>query len=113
LCLGPCSKTASKFFVRELPIDDIFGATAFPVWDELIINNGTSQGIYYTIYGNTPNRTVIFEYYATRRQQPEQYCHFQILFFEANPGVVQFIYLDVPYKGKSAIIGVQGKSSYE
>jgi hypothetical protein len=79
----------------------------------LEINKGTSEGIYYTIYGNTPNRTVVFEYYATISGEKEQYCHFQILFFEANPGIVQFIYLDVPGDGKSPAIGVQGKSSYE
>ena len=79
----------------------------------MVINNGTSQGIYYSIYGNTSNRTVAFEYYTTLTHHIEQYCHFQVLFFEAKPNIVQFIYLDVPDADKSATVGVQGKTRYE
>jgi hypothetical protein len=35
------------------------------------------------------------------------------LFFEAKPGIIQFIYLDVSDGGKSAFVGVQGKIVYE
>lgn len=75
----------------------------------MYILNGTSQGLYYAIQGNVPNRTVVFEYYATPYRYREQYCHFQVLFFEANPGVVQIIYLNVPDSNISVTIGVQGK----
>jgi hypothetical protein len=88
------------------------GAHAFPLWEDSIVDSRTAQGIYYTIYDSTPNRTVVFEYY-TRRSLRNEYCHFQVLFFEANPGIVQFIYLDISESCKSATIGVQGKSSYE
>jgi hypothetical protein len=87
-----------------------YGTTAFPVWGNLYIENQTSQGIFYNIYGNKNNRTVVFEYYVTRYGPVKQYCHFQVLFFQAKPGIVQFIYLDVSDGGKSAIVGVQGKT---
>jgi hypothetical protein len=73
------------------------------------IENTTSQGIYYNIYGNINNRTLVFEYYTTLSHDREQYCHFQILFFEDKPGIVQIIYLDISDGGRAAIVGVQGK----
>lgn len=76
------------------------------------VKNGTAEGIYYTINGDIHNRTVIFEYYMTRNRQKEQYYHFQVLFFEAKPGIVQYIYLNVTDGGSSATVGVQGKSLY-
>ena len=85
---------------------NFIGATTFAFWADLYIVNGTSQGLYYAIQGNAPNRTIVFEYYASRTLQ---YCHFQVLFFESKPGVVQFIYLDVPDGNLSATVGVQGK----
>jgi hypothetical protein len=87
--------------------------TAFPYWVDQSIARETSQGIYYTIHGNIPNRTVIFEYYTTLSHDKEQYCHFQVLFFENKPNIIQFIYLDVPDDDKLPIVGVQGKSVHE
>ena len=101
-----------NFFRKYLPANGYSNAALFPFWDELSVQNKTSQGIYYTIFGNTHNRTVIFEYYTALPYEKERYCHFQVLFFEVKPGIVQFIYLDVPDGGKSAIIGVQGKNVY-
>jgi hypothetical protein len=88
-------------------------ATAFPFLSKSYINNGTAQGLYYIIQGKSPNRTVIFEYYTSLDDENQQYCHFQVLFFEAKPGIIQFIYLDVSDGGKSAFVGVQGKIVYE
>jgi hypothetical protein len=96
-----------------LPNHSLPGTTAFPFFDNLIINNATSQGIYYSIYGNTHNRTIVFEYYTTLIRHKEQYCHFQVLFFEDKPNIVQFKYLTVSDSGNFATIGVQGKSVYE
>ncbi len=94
-----------------MPADD-FTATAYPFLVHSYIANGTSQGIYYTIRGKNPNRTVIFEYYATPTKQEQEYCHFQVLFFEANPGIVQFIYFDASDSYKSIFGGVRSKSVY-
>jgi hypothetical protein len=87
-----------------------YGTTAFPVWGNLYIENQTSQGIFYNIYGNKNNRTVVFEFNATDYEKKNQYCHFQVLFFEAHPGIVQFIYLNMSDEGSSATVGVQGKT---
>ncbi|CAF3803493.1 unnamed protein product [Rotaria sp. Silwood1] len=108
LCLGTCSLNDDTTTV--LPTAEFHGATAFPYFDVLFINNGTSEGIYYTIHGNTPNRTVIFEYYLAPYVSANEYCHFQVSFFEANPGITHFHYFDVYKDGKTAIVGVQGKN---
>jgi hypothetical protein len=104
---------SSCYYEPTLPTKNCPGATAFPFWDSMYIKTGTSQGIYYTIYGKTPNRTVIFEYYTTLYNSRDRYCHFQVLFFETEPGIVQFKYLYVSDGANSATIGVQGKSIYE
>jgi hypothetical protein len=98
---------------RNLPSRDFAGATAFPLWAPMRIENHTSQGIYYNVYGNSPSRTVVFEFNATIYEKNSQYCHFQVLFFEAHPGIVQFIYLNISEGDNYAFIGVQGKSVYE
>ncbi|CAF3878678.1 unnamed protein product, partial [Rotaria sp. Silwood1] len=108
LCLGYCTIGKSQ---TALPAGNFFYATAFPFWDNLYIKNGTAQGIFYTIYGNTPNRTLVFEYYLSRADSEEEYYQFQVLFFEAKSGLVQFIYLNTPDGGRSAIVGVHASSS--
>ena len=96
-----------------MPNQQFAGATAFPVSNDLHIENQTSQGIYYNVYGNSPNRTIVFEFNATVLWEKQQNCHFQVLFFEAHLGIVQFIYLNMSDDGSSAAVGVQGKSVYE
>jgi hypothetical protein len=39
--------------------------------------------------------------------EPNQYYHFQIIFFENLPGIVQFIYFDATDGGDTCEIGVQ------
>jgi hypothetical protein len=92
-----------------LPNKKFNGTTAFPFIDYLYIENGTNQGVYYAVHGDAPNRTVIFEYYTTHDNHRTQNYQFQILFFEAKPNIVQFIYFNISDGGKSATVGVQGK----
>ncbi|CAF3803527.1 unnamed protein product [Rotaria sp. Silwood1] len=106
LCFDKCTGYEP---MEALPSYHFNSPTALPYWDELVISDGTSEGIYYFINGNTSNRTVIFEYYLTHDTQPNEYCHFQVLFFEAKPNIVQYIYLDVTNGGKTATVGIQGK----
>ncbi|CAF4934500.1 unnamed protein product, partial [Rotaria sp. Silwood1] len=108
LCFDKCTGYEP---MEALPSYHFNSPTALPYWDELVISDGTSEGIYYFINGNTSNRTVIFEYYLTHDTQPNEYCHFQVLFFEAKPNIVQYIYLDVTNGGKTATVGIQGSSS--
>jgi hypothetical protein len=91
-----------------LPTSSFSGTTAFPYWDDLYIYSGTPQGIYYASQGNAPNRTLVFEFYTSHYSQANQYYHFQVLFFEAQPGVVQYRYYDASDGGVSCTVGVQG-----
>ncbi|CAF1070666.1 unnamed protein product [Adineta steineri] len=96
---------------QGLPSQKNFYATAFPYWDTMFIQNGTSQGLYYSINGKTPNRTIVFEYYTTVSESEHRTCHFQVLYSEANPGTLQFIYLAVPDGAKGAVVGIQGSNT--
>ncbi|CAF1009812.1 unnamed protein product [Rotaria sp. Silwood1] len=41
------------------------GSTAFSYWDDLMIYSGTSQSVYYSVAGTTPNRSATLEYYTS------------------------------------------------
>jgi hypothetical protein len=96
-----------------LPHANFASTVAFPFFYNLFIENGTQQGVYYSISGNTLNRTIIFEYYTTRLDKIQEY-RFQVSFFEAKPNIVEFTYLNVSDDDViSALIGVQGKQLYQ
>ena len=82
-------------------------ATAFPYWNDLYIYSGTSQGIYYGAQGIAPNRNLIFEFYMSHFRQQSQYYHFQVIFLESSPGVIQYKYFQATDGGISCAIGVQ------
>ncbi|CAF3422609.1 unnamed protein product [Rotaria sp. Silwood1] len=42
---------------------------------------------------------------------PTQYYHFQIVFFESSPNIVQYLYYQASDGGSSATIGVQSSGS--
>ncbi|CAF1016753.1 unnamed protein product [Rotaria sordida] len=108
LCLGGCSTSYTE---SSLPANVFPGATVFPYWDDLYIYPNTSQGIYYQSEGNSPNRKLIFEYYMSHYIEINQYYHFQLSFFENNPGVVQFKYFDATDQGDTCTIGVQASNN--
>jgi hypothetical protein len=41
---------------------------------------------------------------------PNEYYHFQVIFFEDKPDIVQFIYFDAYDTGVSCTVDVQGKT---
>ncbi|CAF2783713.1 unnamed protein product [Rotaria sp. Silwood2] len=104
-CVGLCTKKYE--FPSESKSEFIY-ALAYVAWSPLYKNNERSAKISYNIYGNTPSRTVAFEFNETiyEKQDKKQYLHFQVLFFEAQPNIIQFIYLDVSSSSKSGSIGV-------
>jgi hypothetical protein len=106
ICLGGCATT---FTETALPTSAFSGATVFPYWDDLYFYANTSQGIYYQSQGNAPNRTFTIEYYCSHYLQSNEYYHFEVVFFENRPGVVEFIYYEATDGGTSATVGVQGK----
>ena len=76
-------------------------------YDDLMIYSGTSQNIYWSINGTAPNRQVIFEFYLSHITSSSKYFQFQILFFENQPDIVQYVYFESTDGGASATIGVQ------
>lgn len=70
---------------------------------------GTSQGVYYSITGVSPNQTAAFEYYESSYSNPNAYYHFLVVFYESLPGIVKFIYYQAATGGSSATIGVQSE----
>jgi hypothetical protein len=81
------------------------------LFDDLYIYQGTQQGIYYEIVGETGSRQVIFEFYMSAYQRPTEYYHFSMTFYEDQPGVSLFKYYEVSRSGTSASIGVQQYST--
>lgn len=106
MCLGGCAAT---FTETALPTSAFSGVTVLAYWDDLYIYSGTQQGIYYGVQGNSPNRTLIFEFLTSHYQLPNEYYHFQVAFFEALPNVVQVKYFDVSDGGVTCTVGVQSK----
>jgi hypothetical protein len=94
-----------------LPAAAFPGTTVFPFWDDLYLYQNTSQGLYYASQGNAPNRTLVFEFYTSHYSQPAEYYHFQVIFFESLPNVVQNKYFDASDGGVSCTVGVQGKKN--
>ncbi|CAF4869965.1 unnamed protein product [Rotaria sp. Silwood1] len=108
LCLGYCLR---GFQESDMPKKPFIEAAAFPLYDDWLSYKETLQKIYYIVYGNTPNRTIAFKYHATRSHNRDQYSHFQVSFFEAKPGIVQFIYFSLPNTIRSPIVGIQASNT--
>ncbi|CAF1523081.1 unnamed protein product, partial [Rotaria sordida] len=108
ICLAGCSSAYSN---SALPSGSFSGATAFGYWDDLYIYAGTSQTVYYGTTGTYPNRNLVFEFYMAHYSSASLYYHFQIVFFEATPNVVQYLYYQASDGGGSATIGVQSTGS--
>lgn len=104
--MGTCATTYSE---TPIPTTAFPGVTIFAFWDDLFLYTNTSQGIYYAVQGNAPNRSLVFEYYTTHFGQVTQYYRFQVIFFEGVPGVVQYKYFDASDGGISCAVGIQGK----
>ncbi|CAF1170659.1 unnamed protein product [Adineta steineri] len=108
LCLGSCSAAYSN---GALPDSQFAGPTVFGFWDDLYITSGSSQTIYYAVSGTAPNRITTFEFYESHYGGPTQYYHFQIIFHENLPNIVECLYLETYDGGASATIGVQQSGS--
>ena len=96
-----------------LPTSSFGGPTAFAYWDDLMIYGGTSQCVYYNVAGTAPSRTTTFEFLESHYGVPSQYYHFQVIFDESLPGVVQYYYFQSSDGGVSATIGVQSRQSID
>ncbi|KAI6914075.1 hypothetical protein KC318_g1195 [Hortaea werneckii] len=88
-------------------VNDCFLETgALALWD-----GETQQGIYYEVTGTQPSRQVTFEFYLSHIQDPGQYYHYLIRFWEARWNIVSFQYLNVSDWGCSATVGVESQEA--
>ncbi|CAF0784108.1 unnamed protein product [Adineta steineri] len=108
LCLGSCTDAYAN---QKLPTTSVGGPTAFVFWYDLAIYSGTAQMVYYATIGTAPNRITGFEFYTTSSTYPSNYYHFQILFYENLPNIVEYVYFEISDGGSLATIGVQQPSS--
>ncbi|CAF4031394.1 unnamed protein product [Adineta steineri] len=108
LCLGSCTDAYAN---QKLPTTSVGGPTAFVFWYDLAIYSGTTQMVYYATSGTAPNRITGFEFYTTSSTYPSNYYHFQILFYENLPNIVEYVYFEISDGGSLATIGVQQSSS--
>ena len=106
VCIGACSTAWTN---GNLPDSQFPGPTAFGFFDDLYMNAGTSQTVYYATTGTYPSRSLVFEFYTSHFGAPNQYYHFQILFYEASLNVVRYYYYQASDGGISATIGVQSE----
>lgn len=82
-----------------------FPPSVFAFWDDLMIYKAASQGIYYSISGEAPNRIISFEYTIAQAYSSAAVNHFSITLAEGQRGVVLVKYFDMQSSG-SATIGV-------
>ena len=108
ICLDTCTNAWTN---GALPDGRFGGATSFGYFDDLYIYAGTSQAVYYGTTGIYPNRNLVYEYYTAHYSSSTLYYRFQIVFYEASPGIVTYFYFQSSDSGASATIGVQGKLS--
>ncbi len=80
----------------------------FAFWDDTYIYEGTQQGIYYEVDGET----VTFEYYLSHFQDDTQYYHYTVYYDSTIPGVFTMQYYQVSDAGVSATVGAQGTSTF-
>ena len=102
--MGACSNAYTN---GNLPDSRFGGATAFGYWDDLMIYSGTSQSVYYNVLGSQPTRQVVFEFFESHYTSSVNYYHFQMVFFENAPGIVEYTYYISTDGGSSATIGIQ------
>ena len=81
------------------------------LWDDLYLNAGTSQSIYDATTSTAPNRQLVFEFLtgAFGVSGITNTHHFQIVFYENAPGIVDIKYYQSFNRGSGATIDVQGK----
>lgn len=77
------------------------------LFDDLYIYQGSQQGIYYEIFGETGHRSIVFEIYMSAYQRRTEFYHFSMTFYEDQPGVALFKYYEVSRSGNSAHVGAQ------
>lgn len=92
------------------PTNAMPDVTIAGLWDDLYIYQGTQQGLYYEIFGQTGSRSVVFEIYESAYMRSTEFYHFSITFYENQPGVTLFKYYTVSRNGDSGSVGAQRRT---
>jgi hypothetical protein len=98
------------YFNTPLPASNLPYYSVAAFWDDLFITGGTSGGIFYTITGVAPARTVAFEWYLQQNIGGNPYYRFGLSFDEGGSGFIRFQYDEVPDLGQGATVGLQGRT---
>jgi len=104
------SPVTTAYSNLALPVYSDLANGVAPFWDDIYINTGDPQGIFYRSEGASPNRTLTYEWYVTHYQALTTYAHFLVASYEALPNWVTIDYLNVTDNGVGATVGIESSS---
>ncbi|KAI7542230.1 hypothetical protein KC331_g8101 [Hortaea werneckii] len=109
--LAVASPVTTAYNNAALPQYSVCGTGLLAFWDDLIINTGRTQGIFWSSEGRSPSRSITFEFYESKYQAPDTYAHFLVSFWEDRPGIATIDFLNITDNGISATVGGQGQAA--
>lgn len=71
--LAVASPVTTAYNNAALPQYSVCGTGLLAFWDDLIINSGRTQGIFWSSEGKSPSRSITFEFYESKYQAPDTY----------------------------------------
>lgn len=105
------SSLTTAYANSPLPQYAVAPIAVFPCWDDLYINVGNPQGIFYGVDdGAVGKRGTTFEYYLAQYQAATFYYHFLVSFWEDRPNVVTIDYLNMTNSGSGATVGINSQT---
>ena len=88
-----------------------FDTVAMGYYSNLYIRQGTPQGVFYSVDGTAGSRQVTFEFYEMPVNQPSAIVHFLMIFYEDQPNIVTYKYLNVTGNGAyGSTVGCESQS---
>ncbi|KAI7352702.1 hypothetical protein KC354_g11875 [Hortaea werneckii] len=109
--LAVASPVTTAYNNAALPQYSVCGTGLLAFWDDLIINSGRTQGIFWSSEGKPPSRSITFEFYESKYQAPDTYAHFLVSFWENLPGIATIDFLNITDGGVSATVGGQSQAA--
>ncbi|KAI7471665.1 hypothetical protein KC351_g12033 [Hortaea werneckii] len=109
--LAVASPVTTAYQNAALPQYSVCGTGLLAFWDDLIVNTGRTQGIFWSSEGKSPSRSITFEFYESHYQAPDTYAHFLVSFWENLPGIATIDFLNITDNGVSATVGGQSQAA--
>jgi len=109
--VNPAIRQSTSGRNGPIPDSSFPSVSSFIFWDDLAINKGTNQGIFYELSGTPGARSIKVEYVMGKFGVPHEKYHFQWSYSQTQPGRVVYKYFEVSDSGRSATIGIQGRKS--